>query len=116
MELAAGAGRGREQDLLRRRRRGEHRRDRRPQLVPDPARLVHDQHRRTVVTQRKAAQHSRAIARQAHRQSARDEFDLGHGLAPEAASEAMMWRASMRNRKPDWRSDGETTTATPPLS
>src|SRR5215207_2208830 len=33
VELAAGAGRGREQDLLRRGRGGEHRRDRRPQLV-----------------------------------------------------------------------------------
>src|SRR3954471_19067744 len=39
VELAAGAGRGREQDLLGRRRGGEHRRDRRPQLVADTARL-----------------------------------------------------------------------------
>ena len=46
VELTAGAGRGREQDLLRRRRRGEHWRDRCPQLVADPARFVDDQHRR----------------------------------------------------------------------
>ena len=32
------------------------------------------------------------------------------------ASEATRWRASLRNRKPDWRSDGETTTARPPCN
>src|SRR4051794_602328 len=32
------------------------------------------------------------------------------------ASEATRWRASFRNRKPDCRSDGETTTARPPCS
>ena len=26
-----------------------------------------------------------------------------------AAPEATRWRASLRNKKPDWRSDGETT-------
>ena len=46
VELTAGAGRGREQDLLRRRRRGEHWQDRCPQLVADPARFVDDQYRR----------------------------------------------------------------------
>ena len=33
-----------------------------------------------------------------------------------AASEATRWRASLRNRKPDCRSDGETTTARPPCN
>ena len=41
MELAAGAGRGREQDLLRGGRRGEHRRDRRPICAASPRRVAH---------------------------------------------------------------------------
>src|SRR5829696_1980977 len=44
VELAAGASWGREQDLLRRRRGGKHRRDRRPQLAANSARLVDEQH------------------------------------------------------------------------
>ncbi len=86
MELAPGAGGGREQDLLRRRRSGEHRRDRRPQLIADARSLVDDQHRRAVVAQRQAAQHSRTIARQRHRQPARDQLDLSHRLAPEGGA------------------------------
>src|SRR5829696_6531213 len=46
VELATGASRRREQDLLRGGRGREHRRDRRPKLVADPACLVDDQHRR----------------------------------------------------------------------
>ena len=65
VELATGAGRGREQNLLRRRCGGEHRRDRRPKLITDTACLVDDQHRRALVAQGQAAQHGGAIARQA---------------------------------------------------
>ena len=35
----------------------------------------------------------------------------GRGRVWRAASEATRWRESLRNRKPDCRSDGETTTA-----
>ena len=35
------------------------------------------------MAQRQAAQHGGTIARQADRQPARDQLDLGHGLAPE---------------------------------
>ena len=45
MEFAARAGRRRQQRLARERRRGEHRRDRRPHRLPDPSRLVDDQER-----------------------------------------------------------------------
>ena len=48
-----------------------------------------DQHCRTMVAQRQAAQHSGTIAGQANRQPARDQLDFGECLAPEGGSEAM---------------------------
>ena len=83
VEFARGAGRRRQERLMRERRRRQHRRDRRPHRLADPGRLVDDEERGGRPAQRQPAQHVGPVAGQAKGKAAAGGFELGLRLAPE---------------------------------